>query len=185
MRRFEPRVFRKKRGGDGDFPGPKGLAGQRDPPKHVAFGYGTPAMKRRENQLRLRRFRVDELQRRMGTLEGIEADLVRKLADLEDTVARERQRANETDLGLLAFPSFLKAMDSRRENLKATLKEFERERSQTKAEFVVACQELKSVELTAEQEARRAAEAPLDKSRMRLGEIALARQLRKQALRQI
>ena len=143
------------------------------------------AMKRRENQLRLRRFRVDEIQRRIGTLETIEADLVHKLADLEETVARERQRANETDLGRLAFPSFLKAMDSRRENLKATLKEIERERSQTKAEFDVACQELKSVELTTEQEARRAAEAPLEKSRMRLAEIALARQLRKQALRQI
>jgi predicted secreted protein len=142
-------------------------------------------MKRRENQLRLRRFRVDELQRRMGTLQAIEADLVRKLADLEETVARERQRANETDLGRLAFPSFLKAMDSRRENLKATLKEIERERAHTDVEHSGACQELKSVEIAAEQDARRAAEAPLQKSRIRLGDIALARQLRKQALRQI
>jgi predicted secreted protein len=142
-------------------------------------------MKRRENQLRLRRFRVDELQRRTGTLDTIEADLVRKLADLDETVARERQRANETDLGRLAFPSFLKAVEARRENLKATLREIERERAQTTTEITIACQELKSVELAAEQEARRAAEAPLQKSRIRLGEIALARQLRKQALRQI
>jgi predicted secreted protein len=142
-------------------------------------------MKRRENQLRLRRFRVDELQRRTGTLDTIEADLARKLADLEETVARERQRANETDLGRLAFPSFLKAVEARRENLKATLREIERERAQTTTEITIACQELKSVELAAEQEARRAAEAPLQKSRIRLGEIALARQLRKQALRQI
>jgi septation ring formation regulator EzrA len=141
-------------------------------------------MKRRENQLRLRRFRVDELQRRTATLEAIEADLARKLADLEETVARERQRANETDLGRVAFPSFLKAVDSRRENLKATLREIERERAQTKADFVVACQELKAAELATEQEARRAAEAPLQRSRIRLGDIALARQLRKQALRQ-
>ena len=144
-----------------------------------------PVMKRRENQLRLRRFRADELQRRNGTLEAIEADLVRKLADLEETVARERQRANETDLGRVAFPSFLKAMDSRRENLRATLKEIERERAQTNVEHSVACQELKSLEIAAEQEARRAAEAPLHKSGIRLGDIALARQLRKQALRQI
>jgi F0F1-type ATP synthase membrane subunit b/b' len=142
-------------------------------------------MKRRDNQLRLRRFRVDELQRRLGTLEAIAADLTRKLADLEETVARERQRANESDLGRLAFPSFLKAMDSRRENLKATLNEIERERAQTNTEFVLAVQELKSFEITTEQEARRAAELPLQRSRMRLGDIALARQLRKQALRQI
>jgi len=146
---------------------------------------GGPAMKRRDNQLRLRRFRVDELQRRLGTLEAIEADLGRKFADLEETVARERQRANDTDLGRLAFPSFLKAMDSRRENLKATLNEIERERVQARAEFALAGQELKSVELAVEQEARRAAELPLQRSRMRLGDIALARQLRKQALRQI
>jgi len=142
-------------------------------------------MKRRDNQLRLRRFRVDELQRRLGTLEAIATDLVRKLADLEETVARERQRANDTDLGRLAFPSFLKAMDSRRENLKATLNEIEREGAQTKTELALAGQELKSFEIAAEQEARRAAELPLQRSRMRLGDIALARQLRKQALRQI
>jgi flagellar FliJ protein len=142
-------------------------------------------LKRRENQVRLRRFRVDELERRIGTLEAIETDLMRKLSDLEETVARERQRANDTDLGRLAFPSFLKAVDSRRENLKATLKEIERERAQTNVEHSAACHELKSIELTAEQEARRIAEAPLQKSRMRLGDLALARQLRKQVLRQI
>jgi F0F1-type ATP synthase membrane subunit b/b' len=142
-------------------------------------------MKRRENQLRLRRFRVDDLQRRLRTLEAIETDVVRKLADLEETVARERQRANETDLGRVAFPSFLKAMDSRRENLKATLKEIEREHAQTNAEHGVAAQELKSVEVAVEQDVRRAAETSSQKSRIRLGDLALARQLRKQALRQI
>ena len=142
-------------------------------------------MKRRDNQLRLRRVRLAELQRRLGPLDAIAADLVRKLADLEETIARERQRANETDLSRLAFPSFLKAMDSRRENLKATLNEIEREQTQAKTEFALAGQELKSFEIAAEQEARRAAELPLQRSRMRLGDIALARQLRKQALRQI
>jgi hypothetical protein len=69
--------------------------------------------------------------------------------------------------------------------MKATVSEIERERAQTRAEFELACQGLKSLEIAVEQEARRAAEAPLQKSRMRLGDIALARQLRKQALRQI
>ena len=66
-----------------------------------------------------------------------------------------------------------------------TLNEIERERVQARTEFALAGQELKSVELAVEQEARRAAELPLQRSRMRLGDIALARQLRKQALRQI
>src|SRR5579864_4545399 len=129
------RFSREKEAAHGDFPGPTRLAGQQSPPKWRLRPWPEVfPVKRRENQLRLRRFRVDELQRRLATLEGIEADLVRKLADLEETVARERQRANDTDLGRVAFPSFLKAMDSRRENLKATLKEIERECAQTKAE---------------------------------------------------
>ena len=54
-------------------------------------------MKRRDNQLRLRRFRVDELQRRLGTLEAIEADLGRKFADLEETVRRLLSLAEERE----------------------------------------------------------------------------------------
>ena len=49
-------------------------------------------MKRRDTLMRLKRFRVDEFKRRMATLDGMRADLDRKLTDLEDSVARERQR---------------------------------------------------------------------------------------------
>ena len=76
-------------------------------------------------------------------------------------------------------------MDVRRENLKETLKDIGRERIQAVLEFDKADEELKALELTAEQETRRAAETHLRRSRMRLDELALSRQLRKQALRQI
>jgi hypothetical protein len=142
-------------------------------------------MKRRENLLRLKRFRADELNRRSATLEAMSVEVARKLADLEEAVAREKQRANESDISRLAFPSFLRAMDVRRENLKETLKDIGRERIQAVLEFDKADEELKALELTAEQETRRAAETHLRRSRMRLDELALSRQLRKQALRQI
>jgi flagellar FliJ protein len=142
-------------------------------------------MKRRESLLRLKRFRVDELKRRMGTLDGMRADVQRKVADLEDSIARERQRANDSDIGRLAFPSFLRAMDSRRENMRATLKEIERERVQAQHELGEAYQDLKSLELATEQEAKRTAEAELRKGQMRLDEIGLTRHLRKQALRHV
>ncbi len=83
-------------------------------------------MKKQDTLLRLRRFRVDDLKRRMATLDGMKADVERKLADLEDSVARERQRAGDTDIGRLAFPSFLKSLEIRREKLKDTLKDIER-----------------------------------------------------------
>lgn len=142
-------------------------------------------MKRRENLLRLKRFRADELKRRVTTLAAMAADLERKLADLEDTVARERQRANDSDISRLAFPSFLRAMDARRENLKATLREIGRERAQAELELANADVELKALEVAAEQETRRVAEIQSRRSRMRLDELALSRHLRKQALRHL
>jgi len=139
-------------------------------------------MKQRENLLRLKRFRIGELKRQMTTLAGMGGGVERKLADLEESVLRERQRANDSDIGRLAFPSFLRAMDSRRENLRATLVELERERTQTELELDRVSEELKVLELATEQETRRGAEAELRKTRVRLDDLSMSRHLRKQAL---
>ncbi len=104
--------------------------------------------------------------------------------DLEDSVARERQRANDTDIGRLAFPSFLRSIDSRRENLRATLGELEREREQAQGELTSAFQDLKSLELAMEQQAKRNAELQARRGQSRMDEMALVRHLRKHALRQ-
>jgi flagellar export protein FliJ len=142
-------------------------------------------MKRHNTLGRIKRFRIDEIKRRLGTLDAMRADLERKLADLEDSVARERLRANDSDIGRLAFPSFLRSIETRRENLRTTLKEIERERSQCQADLDRAFQELKSLELATESQAKRAAEAESRRSQSRLDEMALVRHLRKHAIRQI
>jgi len=142
-------------------------------------------MKRHDTLMRVKRFRVDEFKRRLATVEAMRADLERKIADLEDNVARERQRANDSDIGRLAFPSFLRSIDSRRENLRATMKEIEREREQCQQELTVAFQDLKSLELATEQQAKRAADAESLRNQSRLDEMAIVRHLRKHALRQM
>jgi flagellar protein FliJ len=142
-------------------------------------------MKRRDTLMRLKRFRVDELKRRMGTLDAMRADLDRKLTDLEESVARERQRANDSDIGRLAFPSFLRSIESRRENLRTTLKEIDREREQCQGELSGAYQDLKSLELATEQQAKRVAEIEARRSQSRVDEMAIVRHLRKHALRQV
>jgi flagellar FliJ protein len=142
-------------------------------------------MKRRDTLMRLKRFRVDELKRRMVTLDAMRADLERKLADLEESVSRERQRANDSDIGRLAFPSFLRSIESRRENLRATLNEIDRERAQCQDALAAAYQELKSLELATEQQAKRVAEIEARRAQSLVDEVAIVRHLRKHALRQL
>lgn len=140
-------------------------------------------MKRQDTLIRLRKFRVDELQRRMATINAMQADVERKLADLETSVASERARAGNTDIGRLAFPSFLRSIEIRRENLRNTQAEIERERETCKNELTEAFQDLKSLELAAEQQRRRQAEVEARRTQSQLDEMALMRHLRKHGLR--
>jgi flagellar FliJ protein len=140
-------------------------------------------VKRRDTQLRAKRFQVEDLKRRMTTLDSMHGDLGRKLSDLEDSVARERQRANDSDIGRLAFPSFLRSIESRRENLRNSVKEIERERAQCQQVLASAYQELKSLEAAAEQQSRRASGTDEQRLQSQLDEMALVRHLRKHALR--
>jgi flagellar export protein FliJ len=140
-------------------------------------------MKKQDSLLRLRRFRVDELKRRMATIDGMKADVEHKLADLEESVLRERQRAGDTDIGRLAFPSFLKSIEIRREKLKETLSDIERERAACQDELTEAFQDLKSLEFAQEQQEKRLAEIEARRAQSRLDEMALVRHLRKHALR--
>ena len=142
-------------------------------------------MKRTNTLVRLRRFRVDDLKRRLATLDAMKADVERKLADLEDSVAREKQRAGDSDIGRLAFPSFVKSIEGRRENLRATAKDIERERAQAQDDLTNAFQDLKALEFATEQQQKRAGEIEARRAQSRLDEMALVRHLRKHAMRGI
>ena len=140
-------------------------------------------MNRTDTLLRLKRFRVDEMKRRIVAIDAMKADLERKLADLDDNVAREKQRAGDSDIGRLAFPSFLRSIEQRRENLRTTLKEIEREYAVAQLDMENAFQDLKSLEVATEQQAKRLAEMQNRRAQARLDEMALVRHLRKHALR--
>ena len=140
-------------------------------------------MNRTDTLLRLKRFRVDEMKRRIASIEAMKIDLERKLADLDDNVAREKQRAGDSDIGRLAFPSFLRSVEARRENLRITLKEIEREQAAAQLDLSNAFQDLKSLEVATEQQAKRLAEMQTRRAQSRLDEMALVRHLRKHTLR--
>jgi flagellar export protein FliJ len=139
-------------------------------------------MNRTDTLLRLKHFRVDETKRRIAAIEAMRLDLERKLQDLDDNVARERQRAGDSDIGRLAFPSFLRSIETRRDNLKTTLKDIEREHAIAMADLSDAFQELKSLEVAIEQQAKRLAEMQTRQQQSRMDEIALVRHLRKHNL---
>jgi flagellar export protein FliJ len=140
-------------------------------------------MNRTDTLLRLKRFRVDETKRRIAAIDAMRADLERKLADLDDNVAREKQRAGDSDIGRLAFPSFLRSIDARRENLRNTLKEIEREHASAQIDLNSAFQDLKALEFATEQQAKRLAEIETRRAQTRMDEMALVRHLRKHSLR--
>ena len=140
-------------------------------------------MNRTDTLLRLKRFRVDEMKRRIAAIDAMRTDLERKLADLDDNVAREKQRAGDSDIGRLAFPSFLRSIDARRENLRNTLKEIEREHASAQADLHNAFQDLKALEFANEQQAKRLAEIETRRAQTRMDEMALVRHLRKHSLR--
>jgi flagellar protein FliJ len=140
-------------------------------------------MNRTDTLLRLKRFRVDEMKRRIAAIDAMRADLERKLTDLDDNVTREKQRAGDSDIGRLAFPSFLRSIDARRENLRHTLKEIEREHASAQLDLNNAFQDLKALELATEQQAKRLAEIETRRAQTRLDEMALVRHLRKHSLR--
>lgn len=142
-------------------------------------------MKRRGSLLRLKRFRVDELKRRLGTLDEMKADLEKRLKDLEDSVVRERQRASDSDIGRLAFPSFLQSIEVRRKNIRTTMAELERERVAQQDDLSVAFQDLKTFEVAEEERMRRAAEAESHANQARMDEMAMVRHLRKHGARQV
>ena len=140
-------------------------------------------MNRTDTLLRLKRFRVDEMKRRIAAIDAMKGDLERKLADLDDNVAREKQRAGDSDIGRLAFPSFLRSIDARRENLRNTLKEIEREQAAAQIDLGNAFEDLKGLELAVEQQAKRLAEIEARRNQARMDEMALVRHLRKHTLR--
>lgn len=140
-------------------------------------------MNRTDTLLRLKRFRVDEMKRRISTIDAMRANLERKLSDLDEDVAREKQRATDSDIGRLAFPSFLRSIETRRENLRMTLKDIEREYEAAQLDLNNAFQDLKALELAAEQQAKRLAEIEARRAQSRMDELAMARHLRKHTLR--
>lgn len=136
----------------------------------------------RDTLIRLHRFKVDEIQRQAAALDAMRADLARKLDELDVTVARERQRASETDLARVAFPSFLRSVMARKDNINKTIAELDRQRDQIQEQLGAAFRELKKFEVAQDQARARQRSDRTRRAQAQLDEVSLLRHARGKAV---
>jgi flagellar FliJ protein len=136
-------------------------------------------MKSREALIRLHRFRVDEIRRRLQSLDTMRADLTKKMSDLETMMQEEQRRAAHSDLGRLAYPSFARSVVARRENIQRSIDEVEKQAAGVTEELQGAYRELKKYEIAADSEAQRDRVEYARKVQAELDDIALGRHARK------
>ena len=136
-------------------------------------------MKSRESLIRLHRFKVDEIRRRLKLLDDMRADLAKKMSDLEIMMQEEQRRAAHSDLGRLAYPSFARSVVLRRENIQCSIDEIEREANQVTEHLQTAYRELKKYEIAAENLAERERVDVARQVQAELDDIAMSRHLRK------
>jgi flagellar FliJ protein len=136
-------------------------------------------MKSRDALIRLHRFRVDEIRRRLKSLDDMRADLTKKMADLETMMQEEQRRAAHSDLGRLAYPSFARSVVLRRENIQRSIDEVEKQAASVTEELQGAYRELKKYEIAADSEAQRDRVEYARQVQAELDDIALSRHVRK------
>ncbi|MEQ1754653.1 MAG: flagellar FliJ family protein [Micropepsaceae bacterium] len=136
-------------------------------------------MKSRDALIRLNRFRVDEIRKRLKSLDDMRADLMKKMNDLETMVQEEQRRAQQSDLGRLAYPTFARSVMARRENIQRTVDEVEKQSATVTEELQGAYRELKKYEIAADADAQRDRVEYARQVQAEIDEIALSRHVRK------
>lgn len=140
-------------------------------------------MNRTDRLLRLKRFHLEEVKRRIGTFDAMRADVARELANLDHNITREKQRARDNDIGRVALPSLLLSIEARREKLLDTLKEVGRELVAAQLELSSAVEDFKSLEFASEELAKRLAEMHGPGAQIPPGDATLVKHLHERTLR--
>lgn len=119
--------------------------------------------------IRLARFKVEELQKQMATLDLARADLQRQVDQLAASVPEEQVAANASKEGFVAYGSYAQAVIIRKQNLRVSLEEVDGQAGKLRAELEAAFAELKKYEIMEERrvaqlkaEAQKAEQAEID-----------------------
>jgi flagellar protein FliJ len=112
-------------------------------------------MKSRDALSRLKRFDVEEKQRKVSEIEVMIGDFNQMANDLDRQIAVEQERAGVSDTNHFAYPTFAKAAIQRRDNLLASAADLEAKLASARETLTEAFRELKKVELLEERDAER------------------------------
>ena len=132
-------------------------------------------MKSRETLIRLRKFQVDEKRRRTAQIETMIAEFERMSVDLEREIKTEQDRAGIHDPAHFAYPTYAKAANQRRENLRARSTTCSAQLDEAKAQLGEAFEELKKVELLDERDQARERAAENASEQRELDSIGIMR----------
>lgn len=112
-------------------------------------------MKSRDAVSRLKRFEVEEKQRKVAEIETMIGDFNQMAHDLDRQIAIEQERAGVSDTNHYAYPTFAKAAIQRRDNLLASAADLEAKLSAAREMLAEAFEDLKKIELLEERDAER------------------------------
>lgn len=112
-------------------------------------------MKSRDTFCHLKRFQVEEQQRRTIQLEAMISDLLRTAADLDREIRAEEERTGLNDPGHFAYPTYAKATRQRREKLGQSADELKLQLDDAKATLQDAIEDMKKAELRQARQQRR------------------------------
>ena len=112
-------------------------------------------MKSRETLIRLRKFQVDEKRRRTVQIETMIAEFDRMTVELDREVKAEQDRAGIQDPSHFAYPTYAKAANQRKENLKRSIDDLRAQLDDARGALSDAFDELKKVELLDERDQAR------------------------------
>lgn len=78
---------------------------------------------KRDNLVRLTRFKVNEKRRQAEQLELMMGEFARMAGDLDAQIVNEEKKAGISDVAHFAYPTFAKAARARRDNLMNSVKD--------------------------------------------------------------
>jgi flagellar FliJ protein len=132
-------------------------------------------MKSRDTLIRLKKFQVDDMRRKVAQIESMIAEFDRMGSDLEREIRTEQDRAGIADPAHYAYPTYAKAAIQRRENIKRSADELKGQLESAKDALTEAFEELKKVELLDERDQNRERAEEAAREQAEMDNIALGR----------